>query len=343
MADVAAPVVPEATPATIPLGQAPSLRAFEEARSKGLKEIPNPAAKTDAPDPDVEADPELRKAIDELEPSKPEETPAEKAARTRRHKEAAIKSRITKLAKARDEQKTAREQAEAELTEWRSGRRTAQPTPAPPQPVKAGEPASKTEPTLKDFPLAQFKDEEDPYAAQSAALNRAIVKWELDQRDTATRESRQREQADQESRDLAKAFDESFVEARTRIPDFDAVVSQAEFPRTPATPALLDLVMRSPVKADMAYHLAKHPEITTRLLESRTRDALTFAFAEVQADVKAALKAKEKPPAPPTVTSAKEPLQPVTAGAGTGVVAKDPKSMTLREWEAHRSNGGGRR
>jgi hypothetical protein len=341
MADVApAPVATEPAPATIPLGQAPTLRAFEEARSKGLKELPNPAAKpADAPDPDVEAEPELRKAIDELEPPKPEETSAEKAARTRRHKEAAIKQRITKLAKARDEQKTAREQAEAELTEWRSGRRTAQPAP------KAGEkPASEaSKPTLKDFPLEKFKDEDDPYAAQSAALAEAVADWKWEQHQTADRASRQREQAEQDDRALAKAFDESFVEARTRIPDFDAVLSTAEFPRTPATPALLDLVMRSPVKADMAYHLAKHPDVTTRLLESRTRDALIFAFAEVQADVKAALKAKAKPAAPPTVTSAQEPLQPVTAGAGTGVVAKDPKSMTLSEWEAHRSNGGGRR
>lgn len=290
------------------------------ARAKGETYDPNPAAKpaeSVEEDPDVKADPDLAKEIDEVEKPKPEETPAEKAARTRRHKEAAIKQRITKLAKARDAEKDRADRVERELHDLRSRQ-------APPPQQPSAQADTRPKPTLKDFPLEKFKDEDDPYIAQSAALAEAVSDWKWEQREAAAAQSRQREQADQDTARTVAAHDTRVTEAKARIPDYDAVVQAASYPRTPATPDLLDLVFKSDVSADMAYHLAKHGETTKRLLASPSRDALVLAFAEVQADVKAALKATKEPAAPHKVTAATEPAQPVTATAASGAVLRNP-------------------
>jgi hypothetical protein len=344
-----------AAPSTIPVASTQDLATYREARGKGLTEIPNPAAKpaeaavaVDDDDPDVKADPELASAIDEIEKPTPEETPAEKAARTRRHKQAAIKQRITKLARARDGEKTRADAAEAELAEWRNGKRThsggtpaALPTPA----AKSGDTADDPEPKLADFPLDKFKDAEDPYQAQAIALAQAHGRWgarqEIKKSDTAARESRQREQADQEERTASEAFNQRAEDAKKRLSDYDAVVAYELPSDHPVSPDLFRLVTRSDVGPDVAYHLGKNRDVLARLMASRTGKELLIAFGEVQAEVKAALKAAEKVEAPPQrkVTAAQEPLQPVTAGAGTGIqTRRDLKEInSVDEYRAQKA------
>lgn len=283
------------------------------------------------PDPDVVADPELATEIDTLEAPKAEESPQDKAARTKRHKQAAIKGRITKLAQARDSEKARADAAERERDDLRARvsadpgtRRAADPQPG----VKAGEttPAGKPKPALKDFPLETFKDDEDPYQAQSIALAEAVADWKWDQRDTAARASRHAEQAEQDERRVAETFDQKATEAKARIADYDAVIGAYTLPQQhPVSPHLFALVTRSDVGPDIAYHLGKHRDVLDRLMASRTRDALLIAFAEVQADVKGALTAAKTPPvAPPKVNAAPEPAQPVSSGAGTGAILRNP-------------------
>jgi hypothetical protein len=283
-------------------------------------------AETVEDDPDVVADPDLAAAIDEIEKPADNETPQQKAARTRKYKESASKSQKTRYKNQRDAATTRAEQAEAELAEWRAGKRAHQATVTD---TPAAEPSKDDpRPLLKDFPLEKFTDEDDPYEARSAALAEAVARWgardEHRKQETTARASRQREQDDQDAQALGKAFDESFVEARTRVPDFDAVVQAARFDRTPRTGDLLDLTMKSDVKADMAYHFAKHPEITNRLLRLPDRESVVLAFAEERASVKAALKATEKPTASPKVTATTEPTQPVGTGTGSGAVLRNP-------------------
>jgi hypothetical protein len=59
--------------------------------------------------------------------------------------------------------------------------------------------AQTAKPTLKDFPLEKFRDEDDPYAAQSAALTEALVRWIMNQRidatDAAAKEARRSRRA----------------------------------------------------------------------------------------------------------------------------------------------------
>lgn len=348
-----APTTTTEPPATIPIGQASDLATFREARSKGLTEIPNPAAKpaekVDEPadvDPEVAADPDLQQAIDELEPPPAEETPAQKAARTKRHKEAGKKSASTRYRNQRDTARTALSTAEAELADWRSGKRTYQaPTPSTAAPTTKTETATDDpKPSLKDFPLEKFSTEDDPYAAQQAALAEAVARWgardEHRKQEATARETRQREQADQQQRDARVAYDKRADDARARVADFDAVAGSYSLPPDhPVSPHLYARVMESEVGPDIAYHLGKTPDDLARLMASPTLRALDIAFGEVQATVKAALKAKKDPPqAPPKITPAQEPIPPVNASAGTGVVSRDPKDIhSVDEWRAQKA------
>src|SRR5215212_8672223 len=82
--------------------------------------VPTPAVVADpTPDPDVVADPELAKEIDALEAPTPEETPAEKAARTKRHKASAQKGLVSRLANQRDRERTRATDLEREVLDLR--------------------------------------------------------------------------------------------------------------------------------------------------------------------------------------------------------------------------------
>lgn len=328
---------PVPAPAESPMTETPkpfSLRDYRKSTETPKPEPKVDTAKVEAkpePDPDVEADPELAKAVDEIEAPAQDETPQQKAARTKRHKEAAIKRRVTMLAKARDAERQAREAAEKELEDWRSGRRSGAPAqaPAPPATTESA-PASATrpEPTLKDFPLEKFKDDDDPYASQHAALARALAKWDREQEAHAARESRQREQAEAQATTHREALSKSVTEARGRYADYDAVVAAASFPQTPAADYVRTSIEADPsLYGDLVHHLVTHPERMTALLQARSPREVDLLLGVEVAAVKTALEAK-KAPAPPKVTATPEPTQPVSSGAATGAVLRNPLQDT---------------
>jgi hypothetical protein len=338
MATPAAPTVsnpPTGATAAAPQLVSPESTSFDldahrAARAKG------PAAPVDdaTPDPDVEGDPELAAEIDALEKPPAEETPQQKAARTRKYKEAAGKSQKTRYKNQRDEARTQLAEREREIEEWRTGKRTHQaPAPAATSAPAAGalKPSTATDdpkPTLKDFPLEKFKDEEDPYEARSAALAEAVARWgtrdEHRKQEEAQRETRQREEAERDEDTAARTFNERVEQAKPRYSDFDAVVGAYTLPKEhPLSRSLFTLVTRSDVGPDIAYHLGKNRDVLERLMRSRDEDALKEAFYEVRADVKAAMKGNA-PATPPKVHPAQEPAQPVNAGAGSGAVLRNP-------------------
>jgi hypothetical protein len=354
---------PAANPAVT--GESFNLSTYRKAKEAGTAgpdspEYKAPAAKSEpakAEPADDDVDPETEKEIEAREQPKDGETPAEKRARTLRHKEAARKAIATRLANQRDAARRERDEAARELEEWRSGRRSAQPrdtggTPPAETPNRAGaEPETTSEtrpkPTLKDFPLEKFTQEDDPYAAQQAALSEAVIDWKDEQRASAARDSHRRAQREQEQRQIATKYGEQVTEAKSRLTDFDAVIAalDAAVPKTALGADLHALVIRSDVGADVAYHLGRNPEALKFLTESQTFHELSIRFGEVQADVKRTRKAAPPAAAAPTkITAAAEPLQPVTAHAATGVSVANPalrgtemSTLEYRRWK--RANG----
>lgn len=361
MADTATPMPAAAQPGQVPDGDGGaafhstkdtkiSLRDMREKRAaKPEGDKPPAAAKPADAKPPVEAkpavedddvDPDTAAEIDKLEAPAKDESAQSRSARRRKHREAARKALVTKA-------QNALKAANDELAEWRAGRRSAQaPPPANPgaSPAKADAPASefsRPKPTLKDFPLEKFKDEDDPFAAQGAALAEAVADWKVDQREHAAAAERHRDQANTDVKARLEAHGTREIAARAKYPDYDARLQAASFPKTPATVDLLDLAFGSEHSAEVLYHLtdpAKRSE-TLRLLSAPNKAWLEEAFKEVEGAVSASLAPKE--PATRTVHAAEEPVQPVNSGAPSSGLLRDPLKDTstrvsLRELRAHK-------
>lgn len=299
------------------------LDAMRAAKAKGETYDPTPAPAEDAtPDPEVEADPDLAEEIDKIEAPKPEESPAEKAARTKRHKAAAAKSKTTRFYNERNEARRERDELKAEIERLRST--TATPLAAAPASEAQPSESAKAKPTLRDFPLENFREEDDPYAAQQAAIAEALIDWKREQQISADRESRQREQAERDEHAAAVAFNGKVEEARKRLPDFDAVVNAYSLPKShPLSAPLFALVTRSDVGADIAYHLGKHRDALVSLMNSRDADALRVAFGRLEGSIESTLKGS-KPAASHRIPAVAEYVQPVSATASSGAVLRNP-------------------
>jgi hypothetical protein len=310
---------PATPPAMVPLGQAPDLESYRKARDAGLREVPNPAAPQAepvddvAPDPEVQANPELQDAIDELEQPTDNETPAEKAARTRRHKEAARKGFATRMANkaTRAEQRAAdleRQLADARRqTPAGSADSTAAPATPPARPVET-DPADP-EPTLDTY-AAQHPDDPDPYAGYV----RALAKWDRRQEAKAA-DAKATERQTHAARERAvQSFAEQSATARAAHADYDAALDRfsAQIAGNPRE-AVLAHVAAQPGGAELVYHLGTHPEDLRAVLSTRSPDALLLALGEMKANVTAA--APPKAPAAPPVTPAPAPHTPVGASS----------------------------
>ena len=338
--------MPEAAvaPAPTPASPAPSethidLDALRAARAKPADEKPAVAAKP--ADDDEPVDDDTAAEIDKLETPAENESPQSRSARRRKHRAAAQKALVTKA-------NNALKAANDELSEWREGKRAHQPPPAPTgaSPAKVDAPTSEStrpKPTVKDFPLEKFKDEDDPYTAQGAALAEALTDWKIEQRDHAASAARQRTEAETETKATLEAHGTREADAKTRYPDYDAVLEAASFPRTPHTADLLHLTFKSEVSADMAYFLAKNPCETLRLLAAPNQAWLRSAFQALETTVTASLAPKK--PAVPKVNATEEPTQPVAASAAQSGLLRNPMqdegtAIDLDAVRAHRRANG---
>lgn len=333
-------------PATLPIGQAPDLASFREAKSKGLTEIPNPAAKPsvalnpdEAPDDEVENNPDLRAEIDTLETPKDNETPAEKAARTKRHKEAARKGFVTRI-----QNKNQRLEQENRELRQRLDR------PAPPaserRPADAAHrPASQAEtitdpndpePTLESV-TAKHPNDPDPYAR----LQRELAAWD-----------RRQERRDAEAREQTRQAEQRATETRTRLEqqaesgrgvhrDYDAKLSALGqlLDGHPADVVIADALagIDDPkVGGELLYQLAsKLDDLKTAVRGGRA--SLIRFIGRLERDITAAA---EKP-APVPISAAPAPHKPVAA-ASSASTSFDPTkpSGSVDEWRRHKAAGG---
>jgi len=181
-----------------------------------------------------------------------------------------------------------------------------QPPPAPPVPV--------VDPTAPQ--------------ADAYATNEAFVQA------TAAHAARTAVQADKDATaaELAQAtWDERQAVARTRYDDYDEAIDALD---TPLHPLFLQVMTQSPLGAEVAYHLATHPEDAARV-DLRTVAPATALreLGKLEARLEAAAADPSPSPNPPPVVPKPRPLTPVGPG-GQGVDTRSPDTLPYDEYTA---------
>jgi hypothetical protein len=157
--------------------------------------------------------------------------------------------------KAEAERKAA--QLEAELARVRQ--------PGVTQPVTP--PAA---PTSAEPQFDQFANDPDPYTAylqawtrwdRAQAIAQAQAQWEVAQTEKAR----------------AQTFQGRLADGRTRLPDFDQALTQADTLGLQVSAVMQEAIVDSPHAADLVHYLATHPEECTQLAEETQQTPVAAA------------------------------------------------------------------
>jgi hypothetical protein len=122
----------------------------------------------------------------------------------------------------------------------------------------------------------------------------------------------------QTAQERTKKFFSSAEAFKKETPDFDALVQSPTFVQTEP---VVEAILHSTKGPQIAYFLAKNPEITSRLNQ--------LSPFEVALEI-GRLEERLTPPTPKVITQAPKPLQNVSGG--NEVVAKDPEKMNMDEY-----------
>lgn len=277
------------------------------------------------PDPDVESNPDLAKEIDALEAPKPEETPQERAARTKRHKASAQKGLVSRLAHQRDKERERASNLEKEVLDLR---RRFDPTPAAktgqPQP-KAGAPAydgshpGDPEPTDEQFATAP-----DPWLAKERAHADWRARKELRKVEVGKQQHSLAVEADTRRTTALRAFDTHANELRKVEPGFDAAIEHLNL-----TPPMQAVIFGSgELGPHIALALAKDPATYQRIVALPPQGQL-IELGAIKATVGAARAKAAESPIPRTQAPA-----PPSALAGGVAAAAEPdtrKGVPLKD------------
>ena len=227
------------------------------------------------------------------EGDKPEEKEPPKS-----EKRPGVQSRIDELTRARYE-------AEREAKFWR-------------------EQAAKSPPPSTDAPKptrADFADDD--------AYFEALADFKAEQKVQQFSQQTQAERAQEaQARQTASQFD--LYQERVQqagLPDYAEVVGQSD---VPAAPHVLESILDSDVGPQLAYHLAKHPDVAERL-NAMTPVQAAREIGRLEAAVASPSATQPTPPAKRT-TTAPAPINPVRGGNGQFV--KPPEAMSDAEWYA---------
>lgn len=347
----AAASTPETTtpPPMIPVGQAPDLATYRQARSEGKTEIPNPEAKTDAPPP---AEASALTPEQEANSAKPDAEISE----------AGRKLRMNRSDKRLERVRAENDELARELHRRRTLRSELEREPRPTQPAAAGAESSPAgtatakaqwkgyDTWAAENPYDAFRDAHpnliDPYGAYQAKYLEDRDAWRDEQRQIEARETRQREIDQARARETQEKLHASEVEARKQYSDYDAVI-------TPVVRALVesdqqrandvhDFIAESEVGASVAYQLGKDHAALEAVLSARNQRELYRALLSVEAPIVAA---RTQPAASPEIKTPPAPHTPSGAGGAASPTHFDAKSDSgsVASWRAARERVAARR
>lgn len=125
------------------------------------------------------------------------------------------------------------------------------------------------------------------------------------------------------------SWNEQVAEARTKYPDFEALVLDRRNPDPPhITAEMAEVLKVSEHGADVAYHLAKNPDLSDQIAAMPPL-AAARALGLLEAELSA--------PKPKPVSAAPDPIAPVK---GKATPQQDPSKMTAAEFAKWREKGG---
>ena len=239
----------------------------------------------------------------ELPAKTPDETPDAVAQRRRdaafaaqRRENQALKARLDAL-EARTVLRTAIDPATGQVVS-----RPQDPPPSPAAPVTGATP-----PSPEAF-------------ATHAQYVQAVAQWTVEQHEAV-------KEATTTATQIQTAWAQQEAQAHTKFPDYDEAIAADT---TRYHPAVLNALQTSEQGAEVAYHLATHPEDAQRiaaLAPVAALRALGRLEAQLSAPVAAAASSTPTPPPTPLPT----PLTPV-GGAGPGGSTVSPDQMPYDEY-----------
>lgn len=183
---------------------------------------------------------------------------------------------------------------------------------------------------LKKKVPAEGKPDPADFETEAEYLE-ALADWKIEQK---INQKDQKSQKAESEKDEKKQVDEAYKEldakmekGRKKYSDFDDLVLKDE--ELKISEAMTEVMLLSDITEDIAYYLAKHPEESAKIAELPPTK-MAYELGKIEARLLA-------PPPKKKISQAPEPITPVKP---TGMVDKDPSTMTPKEYRAWRESGG---
>lgn len=203
------------------------------------------------------------------------------------------------------------------------------------QEFKAAKEAIPVKLSILEREIAALKSAAPPDFSQITDPTEEIAKraaWEVRSQNLAERhtqiETERQTVAVEHQQKMLAAWDEARDEARERIPDFDAVVTD----KLPVHHRAAPHIVESEKAADIVYFLGKNPQIAEQLytqFETSPSKAL-IELGKIEARLSA--------PKAKTLSTAPKPAS--TLGGGVNPLAFDPNKGSVGDMEAHLRKAG---
>jgi hypothetical protein len=188
---------------------------------------------------------------------------------------------------------------------------------APAAPPPQAQPSAQLPPGRPSVPLTRPEPAEEEIGTKYktyAEFTKDQARWVHEQERAADRAEAAQLERQKTRAERVTAFEAKKVEARARIPNYDAVLSSAD--HILATPQMQDAILTSDRSADLAHWLATHqPEY--QALNARSQAIQTFSQMELLRDV---LESKLPPAADPQRRSPSGPAADTGSAASRSFV-----------------------
>jgi hypothetical protein len=280
------------------------LASYRAGQVEAPAETPEPEAKPAEAAAEVTPEPEVKPDTPEAEPD-----PASEAGKALAKKRNSLQARIDEEVRRRGEAERRAAQLEAELAAARG-------KPAAQQPAEPVADPSDPEPTVD-----QFETYEKYVKAQARWEARQEVK-------AATAAIAAREQG----RAIVSAQDRAYASLKAAHADADDVLGAFTAAGGQYSPLVSEFIIGHPDGHEVAYALAKDPELNARLGAIEHPALVALELGRVLARIEASAVTPEPVKPAPVVTKAPAPVTTVGGGAGA-VASADPASMnSVSEW-----------
>lgn len=220
--------------------------------------------------------------------------------------------------------------------------------PAAAPPAEPAAPVKVEKPTVEKFKTyEEYVESLASYAANN------VVGTALQ----AERERQAQQEQEAAGAEAYRQFQARRDEARTRYADFEETVQSDAAEAMPMTPVMQHTIMTSELGHDLAYYLAKNPDVAEDISEMEPMQQ-QFAMGRLAHQIELKLAPKSEPPkakaatpppaapaaaaAPPAapkaaVSKAPPPIEPVGSGSGGAVTLSDDE-LPYDQWKMKRNS-----